>query len=157
MSSYFIHWKTWQKPGGPAQIAQQSTLLPGCRAHPPFALGRDVHFSHSILQHVNICPRSKLCGAVLFTPTASCLRIHVSRLRLRLTSLRSALAAGHIPAGWSVAGISPLYLHLTWRTGPDSSPTSLQWISFIIPLLKKSPWVLLWNIKEKPKGKAAVK
>lgn len=74
-------------------------------AHPPFALGRDVHFSHSILQHVNICPRSKLHGAGLVTPTASCLRIHVCRLHLFFTGPSFSLITGHIPAGSSVAYI----------------------------------------------------
>lgn len=43
----------------------------------PMLLRRDVHFCHSILRHVNICPRSELWGAGLSTPGAICWRIHV--------------------------------------------------------------------------------
>lgn len=50
-----------------------------CWVHPPHALRRDVHFCHSILRHVNICPRSELWGAGLSMPGAICWRIHVWR------------------------------------------------------------------------------
>lgn len=56
------------------------TKGPNAEAHPPFALGRDVHFCHSILQHVNICPGRSPARAGLVVPTASCFRIHVCRL-----------------------------------------------------------------------------
>lgn len=80
------------------------TKGPNGEAHPPFALRRDVHFCHSILQHVNICPGRSPARAGLVMPTASCFRIHACRLCFYFfTTLRSHSLSSHpSPAGLSV-------------------------------------------------------
>lgn len=78
---------------------------PNAEAHPPFALGRVVHFCHSILQHVNICPGRSPARAGLVVPTASCFRIHACRLCFLLHNPPLTLAEQPPPAGPSVAHI----------------------------------------------------
>lgn len=84
-------------------------------AHPPFALGRVVHFCHSILQHVNICPGRSPARAGLVVPTASCFRIHACRLCFFFTILCShSLSSSRLQAE---CGTHPLiyrlHLHLS--------------------------------------------
>lgn len=79
------------------------TKGPNAEAHPPFALGRDVHFCHSILQHVNICPGRSHARAGLVVPTASCFRIHACRLCFLLHNPPLTLTEQPSPAGPSVA------------------------------------------------------
>lgn len=116
----------------PAQVAKQSVLLTKLRAHPPFAL---VHFSHSILQHVNICPRSKLCGSVLVTPIASRLRIHVSRLHACSTppcfSLITHYRTHTCKLKQNMCTYLPSLSSLVKTYLPKSSSIPFHWIEFI--------------------------
>lgn len=81
------------------------TKRPNAEAHPPFALGRDVHFCHSILQHVNICPGRSPARAGLVVPAASCFKIHACRLCFLLHNPALTLTEQPAPAGPSVAHI----------------------------------------------------
>lgn len=94
------------------------TKGPNAEAHPPSALGRDVHFCHSILQHVNICPGQSPARAGQVVPTASRFTIHACRLCFLLHNAALTLSEQPSPAGPSTHSL------IYWLSAPLNSKHS---------------------------------
>lgn len=88
------------------------TKGPDAEAHPPFALGRDVHFCHSILQHVNICPGRGPARAGQVVPTGKL---------LHNPCLQAVCSSSQSPAHTHWAGVARLQARV-WHTS-TYSPT----------------------------------